>query len=90
MIYKVYDNNNNIVRHAGFDIAQRELLSYLWLVYVFRTKNYKVKYNYNFSNKQTITFIDKANNYKHEFSDVPVKMGILDIDELKNELKGGE
>jgi hypothetical protein len=90
MIYKVYDNNNYIVRHAGFDIAQRELLSYLWLVYVFKTKNYKVKYNYNYSNKQTITFIDKSNNFKHEFSDVPVKMGILDIDELKNEIKGGE
>lgn len=90
MIYKVYDNNNNIVRHAGFDIAQRELLSYLWLVYVFKSKNYKVKYNYNYSNKQTIIFIDKSNNFKHEFSDVPVKMGILDIDELKNEIKGGE
>lgn len=90
MEYKVYDDQNYIVRHAGFDIAQRELLSYLWLVYVCKSKNYKVKYNYNYSNKQTITFIDKSNNFKHEFSNVPVKMGTLDIDELKNELKGGE
>ena len=29
MEYKVYDNQNYIVRHAGFDIAQKELLSYL-------------------------------------------------------------
>ena len=86
MEYRVYDNKNYIVRHAGFDIAQRELLSYLWLVYVFKSKNYKVIYNYNYSNKQTITFIDKLNNFKHEFSNVPVKMGVLDIDELKNEL----
>lgn len=90
MEYKVYDNQNYIVRHAGYDIAQRELLSYLWLVYVCKSKNYKVKYNYNYSNKQTITFIGKSNNFKHEFSNVPVKAGTLDIDKLENELKGGE
>jgi len=89
MEYKVYNEINYIVRHAGFDIAQRELLSYLWLVYVVKSKNYKVKYNYNYSNLQTITFIDKSNNYKHEFSNVPVKMGYLDIDKLKEEMKGG-
>ena len=90
MEYKVYDDQNYIVRHAGFDIAQRELLSYLWLVYVCKSKNYRVKYNYNHSNNQTITFIDKLNNYKHEFINVPVKAGTLDIDKLENELKGGE
>ena len=49
-----------------------------------------VKYNYNYSNNQIITFIDKLNNYKHEFINVPVKAGTLDIDKLENELKGGE
>mgnify|MGYP007069836379 CR=1 FL=1 len=90
MEHKVYTENNYIVRHSGFDIAQRELLGFLWLVYVYKSKNYKVKYNYNYTNTQTITFIDKANNYKHEFSNVPVRMGTLDTDKLKNELKGGE
>ena len=90
MEYKVYDDQNYIVRHAGFDIAQRELLSYLQLVYACKRKNYRVKYNYNYSNNQTITFIDKLNNYKHEFINVPVKAGTLDIDKLENELKGGE
>jgi hypothetical protein len=87
MEYKVYTENNYIVRHAGYDIAQRELLSYLWLVYVVKSKNYKVKYSYNYSNTQTITFVDKLNNYKHEFTNVPVKMGLIDIDKLKAEAK---
>lgn len=90
MEYKVYNNQNNIVRHEGLDIAQKELLSYLWLVYVCKSKNYRVKYNYNHSNSQTITFIDKLNNFKHEFINVPVKAGTLDIDKLENELEGGE
>ena len=90
MDYRVYDDLGYIVRHAGFYTAQSELLRYLWLVDICKNENYQVEYNSNYSDKQTITFIDKLNNYKHEFSNIPTEMGALDIDELKNELKGGE
>lgn len=49
----------------------------------------RIKYNYNYSNKQTITFIFD-NDYKQEFIDIPTSGSLLDDFEIEKLLKGSE
>lgn len=89
MEYKVINKiTKEIVRHAGFDIAVTEFTEWLFRKYIQEDKTIKVKYNYNYTNRQTIQFIQDG--YIHEFSNIPVKMGMLDTITMQKELKGGE
>lgn len=61
--------------------AQQELLELLWLKYINKIKGYKLKYAYNYSDKQTMQFITK--NCIFEFSNIPTGLGILQIERLE-------
>ena len=88
MEYQVIEPiSNNIVRHTNTTVAQTELLQFLWSITINKSKNYKIRYNYNYSNTQTIEIIDKSNNYIHKFVNVPVEMGVIDYDKLQEETR---
>lgn len=87
MEYKVLTPNNTIVRHTNSTIAQTELLQFFWMITINKSKNYRIKYNYNYSNLQTIEIIDKQTQYIHRFENVPVNMGIINSNELLKETR---
>lgn len=61
--------------------AQQELLELLWLKYINKLKGYKLKYAYNYTDKQTMQFV--AKNCIFEFSDIPTGLGILQVERLE-------
>lgn len=88
MEYQVIEPiTNNIVRHTNTTVAQTELLQFLWLITINKSKTYKIKYNYNYSNIQTIDIVDNETKYIHRFINVPVKMGVIDSDKLQKETR---
>lgn len=61
--------------------AQNELLQMLWLKYINKLKGYKLSYQYNYSDKQTMQFVTKQCIF--EFSNIPTGLGILRIENLE-------
>lgn len=49
----------------------------------------RIQYNYNYSDRQTITFIFD-NNYKQKFTDVPTSGSLLNDYEIEQLMKGSE
>lgn len=63
------------------------LLKQLWLKQMQVTKDItKIKYNYNYSDRQVVTIYFK-NKMKYKFIDIPTKGGCIDTETI---LKGGE
>lgn len=63
----------------------KKLLYYLWLTKVNQVKYIKMKYTYNYTDSQTIEFVDtssKTQTYIYKFSNIPTNWGILNIDKL--------
>lgn len=92
MEYKIIDKKTgNIIYHAGYYTATTALTKILWDRYITELKGYTKKYQFNYSNKQTIEFT--IDNYIHRFENIPTKLGTLDNNALNNEIikiiKGG-
>lgn len=71
-----------------------QLTAFLYRKTILKSSNLKVKYSYNYSDLQTITFIDSYENYDgsitktyYEFINIPTNMGYLDIYKIKNNLE---
>ena len=70
-----------------------QLTAFLYRKTILKTSNLKIKYSYNYSDKQTITFIESYTNYDgtitktfYEFINIPTNLGYLDIYKIaKNE-----
>lgn len=99
MEYKVINpQTNEIVRDAIATVASTQLIFFLYEIALRSSKQYKVIYNYNFSNRQTIQFIDKQTKYIHEFTNVPTHVGLFNCEVLEQDIraiyerayKGGE
>ena len=63
----------------------KQFTSFLYSKTILKT-NIKIKYQYNYSDKQIITFVDTYTNFdntktitEYKFFNVPTKMGYLDI-----------
>lgn len=70
-----------------------QLTAFLYRKTILKSSNLKVKYSYNYSDLQTITFIDSYENYDgsitktyYEFINIQTNMGYLDIYKIKNNL----
>ena len=67
----------------------KKLTYYLWAKQINNMKHLKFKYNYNYTDKQTLDIIDNSLDtvYIIRITDIPTTMGILDTNKI---LKGGE
>ena len=71
-----------------------QLTAFLYRKTILKSSNLKVKYRYNYSDLQTITFIDSYENCDgsitktyYEFINIPTNMGYLDIYKIENNLE---
>ena len=91
IVVGVYQNNLNNKKMELVNVWEDEITnlkqftSFLYSKTILKT-NIKIKYQYNYSDKQIITFVDTYTNYdntktitEYKFFNVPTKMGYLDI-----------
>lgn len=71
-----------------------QLTAFLYRKTILKSNNLKIKYSYNYSDLQTITFIDSYENYDgsitktfYEFINVPTSLGYLDIYKIEKSLE---
>ena len=71
-----------------------QLTAFLYRKAILKSNNLKVKYSYNYSDLQTITFIDSYENYDgsvtktfYEFINIPTNLGCLDIYKIEKSLE---
>ena len=71
-----------------------QLTAFLYRKTILKSNNLKIKYSYNYSDLQTITFIDSYENYDgsitktfYEFINVPTNMAYLDIYKIEKSLE---
>lgn len=71
-----------------------QLTAFLYRKTILKNSNLKVKYSYNYSDLQTITFIDSYENYDgsitktyYEFINIPTNMAYLDIYKIEKSLE---
>ena len=71
-----------------------QLTAFLYRKAILKSSNLKVKYSYNYSDSQTITFIDSYEQYDgsvtktyYEFINIPTKMAYLDIYKIEKSLE---
>ena len=71
-----------------------QLTAFLYRKAVLKSNNLKIRYSYNYSDLQTITFIDSYENYDgsitktfYEFINVPTSLGYLDIYKIEKSLE---
>lgn len=71
-----------------------QLTAFLYRKAILKSNNLKIKYSYNYSDLQTITFIDSYENYDgsitktfYEFINVPTNMAYLDIYKIEKSLE---
>lgn len=70
-----------------------QLLGLLYQKAILKSYNLKVRYSYNYSDTQTINFIQKYENYdgtttttKYIFYNVPTSLGFLDTFKIRKEV----
>ena len=91
IVVGVYQNNLNTNKMELVNIWEdqdtnlRHFTSFLYSKTILKT-NIKIKYQYNYSDKQIITFRDTYTNFdntktitEYKFFNVPTKLGYLDI-----------
>lgn len=71
-----------------------QLTAFLYRKAILKSNNLIIKYSYNYSDLQTITFIDNYENYDgsitktyYEFVNVPTNMAYLDIYKIQKSLE---
>ena len=71
-----------------------QLTAFLYRKAILKSSNLKVKYSYNYSDSQTITFIDSYENYDgsvtktyYEFINIPTNLAYLDIYKIEKSLE---
>lgn len=83
---EVYQNGELVNTWEDHEQNVKQLTAFLWRKTVMKSSNLRIKYSYNYSDTQTITFIEKFENYDNtvttfefKFLNVPTKLGYLDI-----------
>lgn len=83
MILEIYNNEKELVNTiTDAEWVKNNFLSLIFNKYIAKSKGIKqVQYNYNFSDRQTITFIHD-NGFRSTFKDIPTQCGLLDINRI--------
>lgn len=93
---EVYQNKKKVNEWNNHNQNIKQLTAFLWRKTILKANNLRIKYSYNYSDTQTITFVEKYENYdgtiettEYKFLNVPTNMGYLDIyrmEEQNNEI----
>lgn len=74
-----------------------QLTAFLYRKAVLKSNNLKIRYSYDYSDLQTITFIDSYENYDgsitktfYEFVNIPTNMVYLDIYKIEKSLESDD
>ena len=98
-VYQTKDNGKKELVNVWNDEKQNllQLTAFLYRKAILKSNNLKVKYSYNYSDLQTITFIDNYENYDgsitktyYEFVNIPTNMGYLDIYKIAKNIEESE
>lgn len=83
MILEIYNNKKELVNTINdTEWVKNNFLSLIFNKYIAKSKDIKqVQYNYNYSDKQIITFIHD-NGFRSTFKDIPTSWGLLDVYEI--------
>ena len=83
---EIYQNKKLVNTWEDHEQNIKQLTAFLWRKAVLKSNNLRIKYSYNYSDTQTITFIEKYQNYdntitttEYKFLNVPTNLSYLDI-----------
>lgn len=83
---EVYQNKKLVNTWNEHDNNVKQLTCFLWRKTILKSSNLRIKYSYNYSDTQTISFIEKYENYdgsitttEYKFYNVPTNLGYLDL-----------
>ena len=85
MYMEIKDNKKVIFKSDDEKDIIKNLMFYTYEVAIKKSKCYSIKYQYNYSDKQTITIkekFDNLNNRTITLYNIPTKTSYLDIDTL--------
>ena len=98
-VYQQKENNKKELVNTWEDERTNvlQLTAFLWRKYIMKSSNLKIKYNYNYSDMQTIEIIESYENYDktitktfYVFENVPTGLGYLDIYKIEKNLQESE
>lgn len=83
---EVYQDKKLVNTWEDEETNKNQLMQFLWRKAVQKSNNLKVKYSYNYSDKQTISFIEKLYNcgnscttFEYKFYNIPTICGYLNF-----------
>lgn len=83
---EVYQNKELVNTWEDHEQNVKQLTAFLWRKAVMKSSKLRIKHSYNYTDIQTITFIEKYENYdgtitttEFKFLNVPTNLGYLDI-----------
>ena len=83
---EVYQNKELVNTWENHEQNVKQLTAFLWRKTILKSRNLRIKFSYNYSDTQTITFVEKYENYdgtitttEFKFLNVPTNLGYLDI-----------
>lgn len=95
-VYQTKDNGKKELVNKWEDEKTNvlQLAAFLYQKTILKSNKLKIKYSYDYSDLQTITFIDSYENYDgtitktyFEFVNIPTNLGFLDIFKISENLK---
>lgn len=98
-VYQTKGNEKKELVNVWNDEKQNllQLTAFLYRKTILKSNNLKIKYSYNYSDLQTITFIESYTNYDgtitktyYEFLNVPTNLAYLDIYKIAKNLEESE
>ena len=98
-VYQTKGNGKKELVNVWNDEKQNllQLTAFLYRKTILKASNLKIKYSYNYSDLQTITFIDNYTNYDgtitktfYEFLNILTNLGYLDIYKISTNLEESE
>ena len=99
IMVNVYQKNENGKKELVnvWNDEKTNLLQFTAFLYrktILKSSNLKIKYNYDYNDLQTITFVESYENYDgsitktfYEFINIPTNLGCLDIYKIEKNLE---
>lgn len=83
---EVYQDKKLVNTWEDEETNKQQLMQFLWRKAILKSNNLKVKYSYNYSDNQTISFVEKSYNcdnsyttFEYKFYNVPTSCGYLNF-----------
>ena len=85
MIVEIYQNGKKVNEWTDEENIKAQLMGLMWQKLIIKSRNIRIKYSYNYSDMQKITFVNSYENYdgtitktEYIFENVPTNLGFLD------------